>query len=59
MFKKFLASALTALILLGFGAFTEASQSEYENLCCRGNYYCSSDCDSYDGEYCGRYGCQR
>lgn len=58
--KKFLAGALMALMLVGFGALTEASQAEYENLCCRGNYYCASDCDdTYDGEYCGRYGCRR
>ena len=57
--KKFLSSALIAVMLLGFSALTEANQAEQENLCCRGNYYCASDCDSdsYNGEYCGRYGC--
>jgi len=57
--KKFLASALMALMFASFGALTEASQAEYENLCCRGNYYCASDSDTYDGEYCDRYGCRR
>lgn len=55
--KKFLAGALMALMLVGFGAFTEASQTEQENLCC-GNY-CATDCDTYSGDYCGRYGCAR
>ncbi len=53
MLKKFLSGALFAVMLLGFGAFAEASQT------CGGNYYCASDCDSYGGEYCGRYGCRR
>ena len=58
--KKFLIGALMALMLASFGASTEASQTEYENLCCRGNYYCASDSDSTcDGEYCDRYGCRR
>ena len=56
MFKKFLVGALTALMVVGFGAFTEANQSEQ---CCRGGYYCASDCDNYDGDYCGRYGYRR
>lgn len=55
--KKFLASALMALVLVGFGALTEASQAEYDNACCRGNYCYAQDSDNYDGEYCGRYGC--
>lgn len=55
--KKFLFGALTALMLIGFSAFTEASQIEYDNQCCRGNYYCAQDCDEPSGEYCGRYGC--
>ena len=55
--KKFLVGALTALMLIGFGAFTEATQIDQENICCRG--YCYQDCDNYDGEYCGRYGCRR
>ncbi len=59
MFKKFWAGALTALMLVGFGAFTEANQAEQEEQCCRGGYYCDSDCDTYDGDYCGRYGCRR
>ena len=57
MFKKFFVGALTAVMLMGFSAFTEASQVEQENICCRG--YCYQNCDdnNYDGEYCGRYGC--
>lgn len=56
--KKFLIGALTALMLIGFGAFTEAAEVERDNQCCGG--YCASDCDdSYGGEYCGRYGCRR
>lgn len=56
--KKFLIGALAALAVLGVSSFSEA-QAEYENACCRGNYYCDSDCDdgNYSGEYCGRYGC--
>ena len=53
---------LTALMMFGFTAFTQASDVDTENLCCRGGYYCSSDsdnCDGYGGEYCGRYGCAR
>ena len=57
--KKILSGALLAVMLLGFSAFTEASQAEQENTCCRGNYYCAQDCNSYDGEYCGRYGCRQ
>ena len=57
--KKFLTGALLALMLMGFSALTEASQAEQENMCFRGNYYCAQDGDSYDGEYCGRYGCCR
>ena len=55
MFKKFFVGALTALMLLSFGAFTEAETVEQNNLCCRGN--CYADCDEQNGEYCGRYGC--
>lgn len=58
--KKILSGALLALMLLGFSAFTEASQAEQENMCCRGDYYCNQDCeDNSSGEYCGRYGCGR
>ena len=56
--KKFLIGALVASAILGFSSFTEA-QTEYENLCCGGNYSCASDCDNYSGEYCGRYDCGR
>ena len=56
MFKKFLAGALMALIVIGFGAFTEASSAELDNQCCRDGYGCASECDTYDGDYCGRYG---
>lgn len=56
--KKFLIGALTALTVMGFGAFTEVAQAEYDDTCCRGNYYCAQDSDNtYDGDYCGRYGC--
>lgn len=57
MFKKFFVGALMAVMLVGFGAFTEANQVEQENICCRG--YCEQDCDEPSGEYCGRYGCRR
>ena len=57
--KKFLIGALTALMIVGFGALTEAAQAEYDNTCCRGNYYCAQDSDTCDGDYCGRYGCRR
>ena len=60
--KKFFTGMLTALIMFGFTAFTQASDVDTENLCCRGGYYCASDsdnCDGYGGEYCGRYGCAR
>ena len=56
--NKFLIGALVASAILGFSSFTEA-QTEYENLCCGGNYSCASDCDNYSGEYCGRYDCGR
>lgn len=60
MFKKFFVGALTAVILLGFGAFTEATQVEQQNVCCGSGYGCASDCDGdYSGQYCGRYGCGR
>ena len=49
--KKFFIGALTAIMLLSFGATSEA--------CCGGNYYCAQDCDEDSGEYCGRYGCGR
>lgn len=55
--KKFFIGTLTALMLLSFGALTEASQAEYENLCYRGNYCYSQNGDNYDGECCDRYGC--
>jgi len=42
--KKILIGALTAIMLLGFGVSTEASQPQY---------------DEHDGEYCGRDGCCR
>ena len=57
--KKFLLGALTAIMLLSVSAFTEATQVEQENLCCRGGY-CSQNCDDdYSGEYCERYDCRR
>ncbi len=58
--KKFLLGALTAVMMFSFTAFTQANDFDTENLCCGGNYYCSSDSDNnnnYNGEYCGRYGC--
>ena len=57
--KKFFIGALMALMVMGFGALTEAAQAEYNDNCCRGNYCYAQDGDTYDGEYCGRYGCQR
>lgn len=57
--KKFLLGALMAFMLLNFGTSTEATEIEQENLCCGGSYYCASDSENYDGEYCGRYGCRR
>ena len=57
MLKKFFV-IVPAVMLLAFGAFTEASQVEQENICCGG--YCYQNCDDQgDGEYCGRYGCRR
>lgn len=56
--KKFLIGALAAVMLMSFGAFTEATQLDTENICCRG--YCYQNCDNDNGnggEYCGRYGC--
>ena len=53
--KKILIGALTTVMLMNFGAFTEASDVEQENICCRG--YCYQECDDQSGEYCGRYGC--
>ncbi|MBR6712285.1 MAG: hypothetical protein IKI76_04730 [Selenomonadaceae bacterium] len=53
--KKILIGALMSVMLMSFGAFTEASDVEQENICCRG--YCYQDCDDQSGEYCGRYGC--
>ena len=50
--KKIFIGVLTALMLFGFGATTEA-------CCGGGNYYCAQDCDDYNGDYCGRYGCRR
>ena len=55
--KKFLIGALTAIMLLGFGAFTEASQPQYDEQCC--GVCCAQNCDEPSGEYCGRYGCRR
>ena len=55
--KKFLIGALTAIMVMSFGALTEASQADYDNTCCRGNYCYTQDGDNYDGDYCGRYGC--
>ena len=55
--KKFLIGALTALTVVGFGAFTEAAQADYDNTCCRGNYCYTQDSDNCNGDYCGRYGC--
>lgn len=57
--KKFLSGALMALMLMGLSALKEANQTELENLCCGGSYYCAADSDSYDGEYCDRNGCCR
>ena len=60
--KKFFVAALTALTIWSFGAFSEATQPQYDEQCCRGGYggYCYQDCDdTADGEYCGRYGCRR
>ena len=54
MFKKFLIGVLMAFAVMG-GVTTDA----YEQLCCRDGYGCASDCDTYDGDYCGRYGCRR
>ena len=58
--KKFLFGFLTAVVMFGFGNFAQAS--DFENMCCRGNYYCATDgnaCydDDGNGGYCGRYGC--
>ena len=55
--KKFFIGALTALMVMGFGSLTEAAQAEYNDNCCRGNYCYTQDGDTYDGDYCGRYGC--
>lgn len=56
--KKFLIGALTALTVVGLGAFTEAAQADYDNTCCRGNYCYAQDGDNCNGgDYCGRYGC--
>lgn len=54
--KKFFVSALTAVILMGFGVFTDTNQLEQENSHYReyGFQYCNND---NDGKYCGRYGC--
>ena len=57
--KKFLIGALTALMLIGYGVFTEAAEVERDNQCCRGYCYQNCDEDTYGGDYCGRYGCQR
>ena len=50
--KKFLTGALMAVLLLGFSSFTEATQAEQQNLCCRDGYCCVDDCDDSSGEYC-------
>ena len=55
--KKFLVGALMAVVLMSFGAFTEATDVERENICCGG--YCAQNCDEQSGEYCDRYGCRR
>ena len=60
--KKFLLGALTGVMMFSFTAFTQASDFDTENLCCRGNYYCASDSDNGEycynnGDYCGRNGC--
>lgn len=54
--KKFLIGALAAVMIVGFGAFTEAAQADYDNTCCRGNYCYTQDSDNCNGDYCGRYG---
>ena len=57
--KKFLFGFLTAVVMFGFGNFAQAS--DFDNMCCRGGYYCASDNSGEycynSGEYCGRYGC--
>ena len=55
--KKFLIGALMAVMMMNFGAFTEAKDIEQENICCRG--YCYQNCDEPSGEYCDRNGCYR
>ena len=58
--KKFFIGALMAFALMG-GVTSEASSAELDNQCCRDGYGygCPSDCETYDGDYCGRYGCGR
>ena len=53
--KKILIGALTAIMLLGFGVSTEASQPQYDEQC-RGGY-CARDGYASDGDYDGRHGC--
>lgn len=55
--KRFLICALTAVMVASFGTITEAA--DYDDTCCRGNYCYAQDGDSYDGDYCGRYGCDQ
>ena len=62
--KKFLFGFLTAVMMLGFGSFAQASEVDTENMCCRGGYYCYDSngnngnyCYDGNGGYCGRYGC--
>lgn len=60
--KKFLLTALAAVMLWSFGAPSEAEQIDREQIdrqeiCCGG--YCEEYCDEPTGEYCGRGGCRR
>ena len=55
--KKFFIGALTAIMLLGFGVTTEASQPQYDEQC-RGGY-CARDGYASDGDYDGRHDCYR
>ena len=54
--KKFLVGALSAVMLLSVSAFTEASQTQFNEQCCRGDYYCAQG-DDANGGYCDGYGC--
>lgn len=55
--KKFLLTALAAVMLWSFGAPSEAEQIDRQEICCGG--YCEQYCDEPTGEYCGRDGCRR